>query len=168
MEKQWKQRDQPWDLFGKNDAKAETSILWPPHVKGWLTGKDSDAGRDWGQEEKGTTEDEMAGRHHWLDGHEFGWTLGVGDGQGGLACCGSWGRKESDMTERLNWTELNWKEFRVEIRKEALCSGKIGRIGLQIFIYFQEKILWIQFLHLLISRKALTSFMVISASQDYQ
>ena len=70
--------------------------------------KDSDAGRDWGQEEKGTTEDEMAGWHHWLDGHESGRTLGVGDGQGGLACCDSWGCKESDMTERLNWTELNW------------------------------------------------------------
>ena len=98
--------DQPWDFFGKNDAKAETSVLWPPHTKSWLTGKDSDAGRDWGQEE-GTTEDEMAEWHHWLDGHESEWTPGVGDGQGGLACCDSWGRKESDMTERLNWTELN-------------------------------------------------------------
>ena len=66
-----------------------------------------DAGRDWGQEEKGTTEDEMAGWHHWLDGRESGWTLWVGDGQGGLACCDSWGRKESDTTEQLNWTELN-------------------------------------------------------------
>ena len=64
----------------------------------------TDAGRDWGQEEKGTTEDEMAGWHHWLDGREFEWTLGVGDGQGGLVCCDSWGRKESDTTERLNWT----------------------------------------------------------------
>ena len=72
----------------------------------WLIGKDSDAGRDWGQEEKGMTEDEMAGWHHQLDGHEFGWTPGVGDGQGSLACCISWGRKESDTTERLNWTEL--------------------------------------------------------------
>ena len=68
----------------------------------------TDAGRDWGQEEKGMTEDEMAGWHHWLDGRESEWTLGVGDGQGGLACCDSWGRKESDMTEWLNWTELNW------------------------------------------------------------
>ena len=87
--------------------KAETPILWPPHVKSWLIGKDSDAGRDWGQEEKGTTEDQMAGWHHWLDGHEFGWTPGDGEGQGGLACCASWGRKESDTTEQLNWTELN-------------------------------------------------------------
>ena len=99
--------DQPWDFFGRNDAKAKTPVLWPPHGKSWLTGKDSDAGRDWGQEEKGTTEDEMAGWHHWLDGHESEWTPGVVDGQGGLACCDSWGRKESDTTERLNWTELN-------------------------------------------------------------
>ena len=90
---------------GRTDAKAETPILWPPHAKSWLIGKDPDAGRDWGQEEKGTTEDEIAGWHHRLDGHEFGWTPGVGDGQGGLACCESWGRKELDMTERLNWTE---------------------------------------------------------------
>ena len=75
--------DQPWDFFGRNDAKAETPVLWLPHAKSWLIGKDSDAGRDWGQE-KGMTEDEMAGWHHWLDGHESGWTSGVGDGQGGL------------------------------------------------------------------------------------
>ena len=100
--------DQSWVFIGKNDAKAETPILWPPHAKSWLIGKDPDAGRDWGQEEKGMTEDEMAGWHHWLDGHEFGWTPGVGDGQGGLAFCDSWGHKELDMTELLNWTELNW------------------------------------------------------------
>ena len=74
--------------------------------KSWFIGKDSDAGRDWGQEEKGTTEDELAGWHHWLDGSESEWTPGVGDGQGGLACCNSWGCKESDTTEQLNWTEL--------------------------------------------------------------
>jgi len=95
--------DQPWNFFGRNDAKAETSVLWPPDVKSWLIGKDSDAGRHWGQEEKGMTEDEIAGWHHWLDGHESQWTLGVRDGQGGLACCNSWGRKESDTTERLIW-----------------------------------------------------------------
>ena len=98
--------DQPWDFFGRNDAKAETAVLWPPHAKSWLTGK-ADAGRDWGQEEKGTTEDEMAGWHHWLDGCESEWTLGIGDGQGGLAYCDSWGRKELDTTERLTWTEVN-------------------------------------------------------------
>ena len=85
--------------------------LWPPHAKSWLVGKDSDAGRDWGQE-KGTTEDEMAGWHHWLDGRESEWTPGAGDGQGGLACCNSWGRRvghnwatELIWTVRLNWTE---------------------------------------------------------------
>ena len=98
--------DQPWDFFGRNDIKAESPILWPPHAKCWLIGKDSDAGRDWGQEEKGMTEDEMAGWYHWLDGCESEWTLGVGDGQGGLVCCDSWGRKESDTTAWLNWTEL--------------------------------------------------------------
>ena len=97
--------DQPWDFFGRNDAKAETPVLWPPHVKSWLIGKDSDAGRDWGQEEKGTTEDEMAGWHHQVDGCESEWITGVGDGQGGLACCDSWGRKESDTTEWLTWNE---------------------------------------------------------------
>ena len=80
-------------------------FIWPPYGKSWLIGKDSDAGRDWGQEEKGMTEDEMAEWHHWLNGHESEWTPGVGDGQGGLVCCDSWGRKESDTTERLIWTE---------------------------------------------------------------
>ena len=93
--------------FFQTDAKAETPILWPPHGNGWLIGKDSDARRDWGQEEKGMTEDEMAGGHYQLDGHEFEWTLGVGDGQGGLVCCSPWGRKELDTSEQLNWTELN-------------------------------------------------------------
>ena len=98
--------DQPWVFFGGNDAKAETPILWPPHAKSWLIGKDYDAGRDWGQEKKGMTEGEIAGWHHWLNGREFEWTLGDGDWQGGLACCDSWGRKESDTPEWLDWTEL--------------------------------------------------------------
>ena len=98
--------DHSWVFFGSSDAKAETPVLWPPHAKSWLIGKDSNAGRDWGQEEKGTTEDEMVGWHHWLDGREFEWTLGIDDGHRGLACCNSWGHKESDTTERLNWTEL--------------------------------------------------------------
>ena len=83
-------------FFGKTDAEAEALILWSPHAKSLLIGKDPDAGRDWGQEEKGMTEDEMAGWHHKLNGHGFGWTPGVGDGQGGLVCCSSWGLKESD------------------------------------------------------------------------
>ena len=97
--------DQSWVFIGRTDVEAETPILWPPNMKIWLIWKDPDAGKDWGQEEKGMTEDEMVGWHHRLDGHGFGWTLGVGGGQGGLACCDSWGCKESDMTERLNWTE---------------------------------------------------------------
>ena len=105
--------DQSWVFFGRNDAKAETPVLWPPHAKSWLTGKDCDAGRDWGQE-KGMTEDEMAAGHHWLDGCESEWTMGVGDGQGGLVCCASWGRKESDRTEQLKWTELNYSTIALE------------------------------------------------------
>ena len=104
--------DQSWVFIGEIDAEAETPILWPPDAKSWLTGKDPDAGRDWGQQEKGTTEDEMAGWHHQLNGHEFVWTQGIGDGQGGLVCCGSWGREVSDTSERLKWTEqplLHWK-----------------------------------------------------------
>ena len=93
-------------FFVRNDAKAETPVLWSPHVKSWLIRKDSDVGRDWGQEKKQTTEDEMARWHHRLDGCEFEWTPGVGDGQVGLACWDSWGRKESDTTKQLNWTEL--------------------------------------------------------------
>ena len=95
--------DQSWVLFGRNDAKAETPVLWPPYAKSWLIGKDSDAGRDWGQEEKGTTEDEMAEWHHRLDGHEFEWTPGVGDVQGGLACCGPWVAKS--RTQLSDWTD---------------------------------------------------------------
>ena len=101
--------DQSWVFIGGTDAKAETPILWPPHAKSWLIGKDSDAGRDWGQEEKGTTEVEMAGWHHRLDGREFEQTPGVGDGEGGLACCDSWGHKELVMTERLNWTDVQYQ-----------------------------------------------------------
>ena len=96
--------DQPWMFIGRTDAEAETPILWPPDAKSWLTGKHPDAGKDWGQEEKGATEDEMVWWHHWLNGHGFGYTLGVGDGQGGLVFCGSWGRKESDTTEWLKLT----------------------------------------------------------------
>ena len=91
--------DKSWVFIGRTDAEAETPILWPPHVKSLLIGKDPDAGKDRGQVENGKTEDEMVGWHHRLNGHGFGWTPGVGDGQGGLACCGSWGHKESDTTE---------------------------------------------------------------------
>ena len=99
--------DQSWVFIGRTEVETETPILWPLHAKSWLIGKEPDAGRDWGQEEKGMTEDTIIGWHHQLNGHGCGWTLGVGDGQEGLACCGSWGHKESDTTEQLNWTELN-------------------------------------------------------------
>ena len=103
--------NQPWVFFGRTDVEAETPILWPPDVKNWLTGKDPDAGKDWGQ--KGTTEDEIVGWRHRLNGHEFEWTPGVDDGQGGLACCGPCSHKESDMTEPL--TELNWWHPKVKL-----------------------------------------------------
>ena len=112
--------DQSWVFIGRTDVEAETPILWPHHVKSWLIWKDPDAGKDWGQGEKGTTEDEMVGWHHQLNGHGFGWTLGVGDGQGGLGCCDSWGRKESDTTERLNWTELR------EVTKQELAMEEVS------------------------------------------
>ena len=103
--------DQPWVFFGRTDAEAETPVLWPPRAKSWLIGEDCDAGRDWGQEEKGTTEDEMAGWHHWLDGRESEWAPRVGDGQGGLACCDckvcSLANGVTRSRTRLsNWTEL--------------------------------------------------------------
>ena len=94
--------NQYWIYIGRTDAEAEALILWPPDVKSWLTGKDLDTGKDWGQEEKGMTEDEMVGWHHWLNGHEFDQTPGDREGQGGLACCSPWGCKELNTTEWLN------------------------------------------------------------------
>ena len=101
--------DQSWVFIGRTDVEAETPILWPPYAKSWLFGKDPDAGKEWRQEEKGTTEDEMVGWHHRLDGHGFGWTPGVGDGQGGLACC-THGVSKS-RTRLSDWTELNKMRF---------------------------------------------------------
>ena len=111
--------DQSWIFIGSTDAATETLILWPPHVKNWLIGKDSDAGGNWGQEEKGTTEDEMAGWRHRLDGHEFEWTLGVVDGQGGLACSDSWVHKELDPTEWLSWANTEVWIFLNDSRPEV-------------------------------------------------
>ena len=99
--------DQSWVFIRRTDVEAETPILWSADVKSWLIWKDPNAGKDWGQEEKGMTEDEMLAWHHRLNEHEFGKTLGVGNGQRGLVCCSSWGCKELDTTERLNWTEMN-------------------------------------------------------------
>ena len=98
--------DQSWVFVGRTDVEAETPILWPPDAKSWLIWKDPDAGKDWGQ-------DKMLGCHHLLNGHGFWWTPGVGGGQGGLVCCGSWGRKELDTTERLKW--LNWTELNLGV-----------------------------------------------------
>ena len=96
--------DQPWVFNGRTNTEAEASIFWPPDATNWLIGKDPDAGKDWRWEEKGTTEDEMVGWHHWLKGHESEQALGVGDGQGSLACCSPWGHRVGH-----NWvTELNW------------------------------------------------------------
>ena len=104
--------DQSWVFIGRTDVEAETLVLWPPDGKSWLIGKDPDAGKDWGQEKKGMTEDEMVGWHRWLSGHEFGWTPGVGDWQGGLVCCDSGVCKESDMTEWLNWLKPKIRFFK--------------------------------------------------------
>ena len=98
--------DWSWVSIGRTDVEAETPIFWPPGVKSWLIWKDPYVGRDWGQGEKGTTVDEMVGWHHWLNGHGFGWAPGVGDGQGGLVCCSSWGPKS--RTWLSDWTELNY------------------------------------------------------------
>ena len=104
--------NQSWIFIGRTDAEAETPILWPLDVKSWLTGKDPDAGKDWREEDKGTTQDEMVGWHHWLNRHEFKQAPRVGDGQGSLEGCSPWGRKESDTTEQLNdWTELKWTKL---------------------------------------------------------
>ena len=94
--------NQPWVFIGRTDAEAEAPILWPPDAKSWVIGKDSDAGQDWKQEEKGITEDEMVGCHHGFNGHEFEQTVGDSEGQGSVACCSPWGFKESETTERLN------------------------------------------------------------------
>ena len=101
--------NQSWIFIGRTDAEAKASVLWPPDVKNWLTRKDPDAGKNGRQEEKGTTEDEIVGWHYQLDGHVFEQALGVGDGQGSLACCSPWDCKELDMTEQLNcFTECNY------------------------------------------------------------
>ena len=102
--------NQPWIFTGRTDADVETLILWPPDVKNWLIRKDPGAGKDWRREEKGTTEDEMVGWHHWLDGCEFEQAPGVGDGWRSLVCCSPWGRKESDMCSKWSrqWAPQPW------------------------------------------------------------
>ena len=123
--------DQSWIFIGRTDAEVEAPILWPPDVKNWLIGKDSDAGRDWGQEEKGMIQDEMAGWHHRLDGDGFGWTPGVGDGQGGLACCSPWvTESQTDCVAELTWliirlegvAEVSMKALH-RVRDLSFCTG---------------------------------------------
>ena len=143
--------NQSWILTGRTDVEAEAPMLWPPDVKSWLTRKDPDAGKDWRQE-KGMTEDEMVGWHHWLHGHEFEQPLGGGDGQGSLVCCSPWDCKESDTTEWLNWTEkvrflfsncggisfstiLNWMLANMN---SDLCSGTV-----KLVVYTRGKLLFV-------------------------
>ena len=114
--------NQSWIVIGRTDAEAEAPILWPPDKKNGLTGKDSDAGKDWRQEEKGLTEDEMVGWHHWLNGHELEQAPGVSDGQGSLVCCSPWGHKESDTTEWPNWIVYREdRTFPLFVTFELIC-----------------------------------------------
>ena len=133
--------DQPWDFCGRNDAKAEIPVLWPPHAKSWLIGEDSDAGRDWGQEEKGTTEDEMAGWQQQLDGRVSGWTPWVGDRQGGLVCCDSWDCKESDTTQWLNWTETYCSNYFMMYTNQStmLCTLHLHSVTCQLYLNKHEE-----------------------------
>ena len=116
--------NQSWIFIGRTDAEAETPILWPPDVQNWLTGKDPEVGKDWRQEEKGTSGDKMVGWHHQHDEYEFEQALEVGDGQGSLVCCSPWSRKESDTTEKLNWTEIYKMDFPNDTSsKESTCNA---------------------------------------------
>ena len=147
--------NQPWIFIGRTDAEAEVPILWSPDAKNWLTGKDPDAGKDWGQEEKGTIEEEMVGWHHWLDGHEFEQALGIGDGQETLACWSPWGRKESDMTEELTWQQVSYSYFNIQWKKENWVTQRLsdmtlkkkhlfpGSWDLRLFLDFDSLRVWI-------------------------
>jgi len=132
--------NQSWIFIARTDAESEAPILWSPNVKNWLIGKNPDAGKDWKWEEKGTTEDEMVRWHHQFNGYAFGQVLGVGDGQGGLACCSPWGCKESDMTERLNWLKqrLEGLPYINDFATSLLCSSSLrgGSQHSSLDVYF--------------------------------
>ena len=117
--------NQYWIFIGRTDAEAEVPVLWPPDVKNRLVGKDPDAGKDWRQEEKGTTEYEIFGWHPWLDGHEFEQAPELVIDRGSLACSSPWGRKESDLTQQLNWTDAIKKNF-FNLKVEKHCSRVAG------------------------------------------
>ena len=139
--------DQSWVFIGRTDAETKTPILWPPHGMSWLIGKDSNAGRDWGQE-KGTTEDEMAGWHHWLNELEFEWTPAVGDEPGGLAFCDSWACKESDTTERLNWTNAAGYELLlilIQLSLRLWINNFRGQPSRFLAMVFSDKVTGLQF-----------------------
>ena len=141
----------------KDDAKAEAPVLWTPHEMSWLIGKDSDAGRDWGQEEKGTTKDEMAGWHHGLDGRESEWTPGDGDGQGGLACCTSWGRRVGhDWATELNWTVLNYTYRSIITMPEKLIKKYWKKCNQMLKVH-----LWVLIIH--IKKKRQNTFCFITS-----
>ena len=127
--------NQSWIFIGRTDAEAEAPILWPTDANNWLIGKDPDTGKDWRWEEKGTTEDKIVRWYHQLERHEFGQALGVGDGQGNLACWSPWGRKESDMTKQLNWT-IFVKEF---LKSFVLTMWYCFHIILNIYIFLMER-----------------------------
>ena len=123
-----------WKILARTDAEGETPILWPPDAKSWLIWKDPDAGKDWRREEKGSAEDEMVGWHHWPDGHEFKQAPGIGDGQGSLACCSPWGRKESDTTEQLNWTD-----YIKQINNRALLYSRGNSTEYSVMTYMGKE-----------------------------
>ena len=125
---------QSWIFIGRTDAEDETPILWPPDAKSWLIGIDLDAGKDWKQEEKGKTEDEMFGWHHQLDGHEFEQAAWVGDGQERLVCCSPWNRRESDTTEQRNWLTFS-RSHRVNQKKTWICFYQLPEILVYRLIY---------------------------------
>ena len=166
------QGDQSWLFSGRTDAEAETSVLWPPDSKNWLTGKDPDAGKNWEQEEKGTTEDEMVGWHHWLDGHEFEHAPCIGDGQGSLRCCSPWGCKESDTTEQLNWVADWYPCFHANKgHPQALVSLSPGTLKSGFFYWTvtltanTRHVLWLRNLFCLSYSPMRQVFKIISTKQ---
>ena len=141
-----------WIFIGRTDAEAAASVLWPPDVKNCLVGKDPDSGKDWRREEKGLTEDEMVGWHHWFDGHDCERTPGVGDRQVSLACCSPWGLKESDMTEQLSWTDSVMSVCRVVSfvfgREYLLCPVRsLGRtlLAFALLHFVLQRQTWISY-----------------------